>query len=103
MEPAKRVMVSATRSWTSSDRWTCCASTAGCVGCDIAVVYHPASVARRRPGDQRPADLPVVAEGVPDPAESPAVLLDDGVDHGGAGGDGPVEHGIGVVHDQQQP
>src|SRR5450755_479332 len=37
------------------------------------------------PGDQRPADFPVMAEGVLDPAEEPAVLFADRPHFPGAG------------------
>ena len=42
------------------------------------------------------ADLPVVAEGVEDPADAPGVLGPDGADDGGTGGYGSVEGGVGV-------
>lgn len=44
------------------------------------------------------ADFPVVSEGVADAAYAPAVVLVfDGPDDGGSGGDGLVEEGVGVV------
>lgn len=44
------------------------------------------------------ADFPVVSEGVADAANAPAVVLVfDGPDDGGSGGDGSVEEGVGVV------
>ena len=42
------------------------------------------------------ADLPVKAHGIDDPAEAPAVLVPDGVDLGGARGDGLREDGLGI-------
>lgn len=45
----------------------------------------------RRPGAERLADLPVVAEGICDPPEQPAVLLLHRVDLRRAGCDGPLD------------
>ena len=61
------------------------------------------SGAVRRPAAERLADLPVVAEGVLDPAQAPAVLVGDGGDLAGAGLDRPAHRGLRVVDDQQHP
>src|ERR1017187_4701911 len=55
------------------------------------------------PGDERLADLPVVAEGVLDPAQQPAMLLADRIDPGGTGRHGPRHHGLRILDDQQDP
>jgi hypothetical protein len=45
------------------------------------------------------ADFPVVAEGVEDASDAPAVLIGNGMDNFGAGGDGMVERGVRVFND----
>jgi hypothetical protein len=47
------------------------------------------------------ADFPVVAGGVEDSAETPAVLVGDGNDLGGAGGNGLGAEGVGVFGDKE--
>ena len=44
------------------------------------------------------SDFPVVAEGVADAPDAPAVVLTlNGPDDGGSGGDGLVEEGVGII------
>src|SRR5258708_27595419 len=57
----------------------------------------------RRPLDQRPADLPVMPEGVGDSSEQPAVLLGDRVDLRRARGLGLLHDAARVVDDDQHP
>ncbi len=58
------------------------------------------ALTRRRPRDQRLADLPVVAKRVLDPTEAPPVLFTNGVDHRGPGRRRAGHHGIGILDDQ---
>ena len=65
------------------------------------VIFMVVVSARRWPLAKRLADLPVVAEGVLDPAQQPAVGLVRRVDLGGAGGNGPPRRRCGVLDDQE--
>src|SRR5262249_7535112 len=52
---------------------------------------------------QRLAYFPVVAEWIDDSAQSPAVLVADGMYDSGARSDGALEGGIGIVNDHHHP
>src|SRR5262245_43228448 len=54
-----------------------------------------------RPGDERLADLPVMAERVFDPPQEPAVLLAHGIDLGRSRLDGAAYRRCRIVDDQQ--
>src|SRR6266540_2396750 len=56
-----------------------------------------------RPGNERLSDLPVVAEGILDPAETPAMLFTYWIHLAGARRLGPLERGVRIVDDQQHP
>ena len=58
---------------------------------------------RGRPGGQRSADLPVMAERVLDAAEQPAVGLGGRVHLPGARGDGPLDQRLRIGGDEQHP
>src|SRR5215469_4603437 len=53
------------------------------------------------PGPDGCADFPVLAEGVGNAAEPPAVFIAGRRGHGGAGGAGGADHGVWVAGDQQ--
>src|SRR6266516_4526083 len=57
----------------------------------------------RRPGHDRLADLPLVTEWINDAADPPAVLIADRGQLSSASSDGPRQHGIGVLDDEQCP
>src|SRR4051812_762113 len=82
------------------------AARAAVYGQQICRVTAPPSMAAgpaagRRPGDQRFADLPVMAEWIADAAEPPAVLLAHRINQSGAGGDRALNRGIRIIDDQQ--
>src|SRR5215468_7444511 len=56
---------------------------------------------RRRPGAERSADLPLVAEWIDNPAEPPAVFVANGRRDARAGGDRSLDDRLGVVDDEQ--
>jgi hypothetical protein len=57
----------------------------------------------RWPGTQRPADLPLVVEGVDDPTHPAAALFTHRSSLSGAGAQGLTEHGAGILDDEQCP
>jgi len=66
-------------------------------------VVSRAGVQVRRPGAERPADLPLVPERIDDAAQTPAVLVASRGFQRGAGADRPPQDGVRVIGHQQRP
>src|SRR5665213_3292016 len=56
----------------------------------------------RRPRNQRPADLPLVSEGVGDRSKPPSVFIGVRAHLAGTGCERPRDHGVGVLDHEQQ-
>src|SRR5512132_103418 len=63
----------------------------------------PSIRSARRPRSGRLADLPLVAEGINDPADAPAVLVTYRGLLGRAGRNSPLQHHVGILDHEQGP